>query len=275
MQGLQVLAPMQSAPSIGNRDQHSLIRIIPHPATCAAAVQHDVGAAPQRRPLARAPGGATAAGPLQHQELGQGQAQPARRGMHQNALARFDTGGVPQALHGGEEDGGQGGRLGEGHAGGDRGQCVVAGHDVGGQAPCGLAKHDVAGPADERGGLCWGLALLVTTLSSCEVTIRPEEPWHTSITTIRCHLREQAGEATEVTLPAQSLPGSPGSPGYMPSTFSTSLKLRPTARTLRVTESPGRGARVPGRAASEPRLPRWVGAMRRGPSGTRLGVEEV
>lgn len=40
------------------------------------------------------------------------------------------------------------------------------------------------------------------------MTIRPEEPWHTSITTIRCHLREQAGEATEVTLPAQSLPGS-------------------------------------------------------------------
>ena len=34
-----------------------------------------------------------------------------------------------------------------------------------------------------------------------------------------------------VTMPAQSPPGSPGSPGYMPSTLSTSRKLRPTAVT--------------------------------------------
>ena len=36
---------------------------------------------------------------------------------------------------------------------------------------------------------------------------------------------------TLVTMPEQSPPGSPGSPGYMPSTLSTSLKLIPTAWT--------------------------------------------
>eukprot|EP00962_Isochrysis_galbana_P061124 scaffold36275_cov154-Isochrysis_galbana.AAC.32 len=37
------------------------------------------------------------------------------------------------------------------------------------------------------------------------------------------------------TCAAQSLPGGPGSPGYEPSTFRTSRKLRPTARTCNST----------------------------------------
>ena len=36
---------------------------------------------------------------------------------------------------------------------------------------------------------------------------------------------------TEEMTPAQSPPGCPGLPGYMPRMFSTSRKLRPTART--------------------------------------------
>eukprot|EP00983_Pelagomonas_calceolata_P067175 1149387-Pelagomonas_calceolata.AAC.9 len=40
-----------------------------------------------------------------------------------------------------------------------------------------------------------------------------------------------AWPAPPTTTPEQSPPGSPGSPGYMPSTLSTSLKLSPTART--------------------------------------------
>ena len=38
------------------------------------------------------------------------------------------------------------------------------------------------------------------------------------------------GPMAEMT-PAQSPPGSPGLPGYMPRMLSTSRKLRPTART--------------------------------------------
>ena len=40
---------------------------------------------------------------------------------------------------------------------------------------------------------------------------------------------------TAVTLPAQSLPGAPGSPGYKPRTLSTSLKFKPTAATVSIT----------------------------------------
>eukprot|EP00961_Rhodomonas_salina_P129554 1744841-Rhodomonas_salina.2 len=45
---------------------------------------------------------------------------------------------------------------------------------------------------------------------------------------------------TAVTIPAQSPPGWPGSPGYMPSTLRTSLKLSPTAHT-RTSTRPSSG----------------------------------
>ena len=47
---------------------------------------------------------------------------------------------------------------------------------------------------------------------------------------------------TPATRPAHSPPSGPGSPGYMPSTLSTSLKLRPVASTS-ISTSPGPGAR--------------------------------
>ena len=42
-------------------------------------------------------------------------------------------------------------------------------------------------------------------------------------------------EAPAISAPEQSLPGGPGSPGYSPSTLSTSRKFSPTARTLSST----------------------------------------
>ena len=44
------------------------------------------------------------------------------------------------------------------------------------------------------------------------------------------------------TMPAASPPGGPGSPGYSPSTLSTSRKLRPTARTRKSTSASRREA---------------------------------
>mmetsp|Transcript_2612 Transcript_2612/g.8483 ORF Transcript_2612/g.8483 Transcript_2612/m.8483 type:complete len:234 (+) Transcript_2612:53-754(+) len=46
---------------------------------------------------------------------------------------------------------------------------------------------------------------------------------------------EPAPSPNAATTPAQSEPGGPGSPGYTPSTLSTSRKLRPTARTCSST----------------------------------------
>ena len=52
------------------------------------------------------------------------------------------------------------------------------------------------------------------------------------------------------TRPAQSPPGGPGSPGYSPSTLSTSRKLSPTARTLSSTSDALSSAAKPGCASS-------------------------
>ena len=49
---------------------------------------------------------------------------------------------------------------------------------------------------------------------------------------------EGGSDCASFTTPAASPPGGPGSPGYSPSTLSTSRKLRPTARTRKSTSAP-------------------------------------
>ena len=113
-------------------------------------------------------------------------------------------------------------------------------HHRGAQAPVGQAKH----------GIACGIGDLACGAGPAQPHPAARLPGRRCCTAL----------PQRMTMPAQSLPGGPGSPGYMPSTLSTSLKLTPTALTPTST-SCGRSLTRPLASSG------WVARLAREPRG--------
>ena len=101
----------------------------------------------------------------------------------------------------------------------------------------------------------------------------PDAPADRSPMTLSPTERCPTNSPTSTTTPAPSWPIGPGSPGYMPSTPSTSRKLSPVASTRTRARCGASGCAAAGLGTNRKlsRLPRVPRARRQGPSGTSSG----